>query len=128
MRQLLCSSLVGREPEIEDLEGALNEARAGRGSVVLLSGEAGVGKTRLARELVASARHRSCSVLVGRAMDSPTPPAFGPLTEALLSYFRASGPPDVTDLQAFKPALGRLIPQWRPAGPPSTDDSLVVAR
>lgn len=126
MRQLLCSSLVGRELEFEDLQGALDEARAGRGSVVLLSGEAGVGKTRVARELVASARRRSCSVLVGRAMDSPTPPAFGPFTEALLSYFRASGPPDVPDLQAFKPALGRLIPQWRPAGPASTDDSLVV--
>lgn len=126
MRQLLCSSLVGREPDIEDLEAALDEARAGRGNVILLSGEAGVGKTRLVREFMASARRRSFSVLVGRATDSRTPPAFGPFTEALLSYFRASGPPDAADLQAFKPALGRLIPQWRPADPPSAGDSVVV--
>lgn len=126
MRQLLCPSVVGREPVLELLEAALGEAGAGRGGVILLSGEAGVGKSRLVREAIASARRRKFSVLVGRAMDSCTPPAFGPITEAFLTYFRSSGPPEVPELEAFKPALGRVIPQWRPAAARAADDSVVV--
>lgn len=126
MRQLLCPSLVGRQAEMQLLEGSLRQAGAGRGGVVLLSGEAGVGKSRLARETVASARRQGFSVLVGRAMDSCTPSAFGPITEAFLTYFRTSGPPDVPELQAFKPALARVVPHWRPEVPRPADDSVVV--
>jgi predicted ATPase len=52
----LCPVLVGRDAELGELEDALLAARRGDGSVVLVSGEAGLGKTRLVRELEAVAR------------------------------------------------------------------------
>ena len=44
--------LVGRDPEVAALEGALSGARDGSGGIVLVRGEAGVGKTRLVKEVV----------------------------------------------------------------------------
>lgn len=126
MRRLLSASVLGRDAETRLLEEGLDDAAAGRGGVVLLSGEAGVGKSRLARELVASARRRGLSVLVGRAMDSCTPSAFGPFVEAFLSYFRGSAPPPFPELDPFKPVLARLIPHWTPAARTSPEESLIV--
>src|SRR5439155_13684380 len=76
--------LVGREPELAVLTGALDEASAGRGGVVLLAGEAGIGKTRLAEEALARV-----GVLVLRARTSPegTPP-FGPIASVLRAFLR----------------------------------------
>ncbi|MDQ4130871.1 MAG: AAA family ATPase, partial [Actinomycetota bacterium] len=122
----LCTPVLGREAEIRGLEDALDEAAMGKGGVALLGGEAGVGKSRLVRECISSARRRSFSVLVGRAIDTCSPPAFGPFTEALLSYFRASGPPTLPELDGFKRVLSRLIPDWGPAPEGSPADSLVV--
>jgi DNA-binding SARP family transcriptional activator len=57
--------LVGRDEQLALLEGQLDAAAAGRGGVVLLSGAAGMGKTRLARELAARASARGAQVLWG---------------------------------------------------------------
>jgi len=59
---LVCPVVVGREAELERLEIALEETRYGRGAVVAVTGEAGVGKTRLVDELAARARHRGVTV------------------------------------------------------------------
>ncbi|KAB2885778.1 MAG: AAA family ATPase, partial [Kofleriaceae bacterium] len=48
--------LVGRDRELEELEGALARLAAGFGALYLVSGEPGIGKTRLAAELVERAR------------------------------------------------------------------------
>jgi DNA-binding SARP family transcriptional activator/predicted ATPase/pimeloyl-ACP methyl ester carboxylesterase len=61
--------LVGRADEFERLERALRRAESGTGSTVLLAGEAGIGKTRLVRELAAHARSAGFDVLVGRCLD-----------------------------------------------------------
>jgi hypothetical protein len=53
-----------------------------------LTGEAGVGKSRLAREVSQSARSCGLAVLTGRAVFRPVPVAFRPLTEAVLSGLR----------------------------------------
>jgi DNA-binding SARP family transcriptional activator/tetratricopeptide (TPR) repeat protein len=60
---------VGRERELGELERALLATAAGNGATVLVSGEAGIGKTRLASELATGARARGFEVVVGRCLD-----------------------------------------------------------
>jgi DNA-binding CsgD family transcriptional regulator/tetratricopeptide (TPR) repeat protein len=99
---LLCPIVVGRAHELEALRRALVEARDGRGSVALLVGEAGIGKSRLARELVADATAAGMVVLRGRAVPGGTNIAFRPLADAL--------GPFVGDLTSAGPALEPWIP------------------
>ena len=77
-------TMVGRERELATLVGHLDAARRGQGSLVLISGEAGIGKTRLVEEVAAIARDRRFLVLSGCAMyESLTP--YLPFIEALRS-------------------------------------------
>ncbi|MEU0116304.1 AAA family ATPase [Streptomyces bobili] len=105
-------SLVGRDPHIVLLERALAEARQGRGGVVFLVGEAGVGKSRLAAEAVGRALGAGMRVLRGRSSTTGPAVPFRPLTEALMSLFRGGEPMDDLALGPYRPVLGRLIPDW----------------
>ena len=69
---------VGREGELERLRTAADEAFAGRGQVVMLVGEPGIGKTRTAQELETYARMRGAQVLWGRAHESSGAPPYWP--------------------------------------------------
>jgi len=77
-------ALIEREAELVLLETALERAGDGAGSVVLVSGEAGIGKTTLVRAFVRSASGRA-RVLVGACDDLLTPRVFGPLRDAVRS-------------------------------------------
>ena len=61
--------LVGRGAELARLSAAVERARAGSPAAVLLSGDAGVGKTRLLSELCRQARQSGATVLVGHCVD-----------------------------------------------------------
>ncbi|HEY1015179.1 MAG TPA: AAA family ATPase [Herpetosiphonaceae bacterium] len=78
--------LVGRSQEIGQLQELWNEARQGRGSMVLIEGETGIGKTRLVRELIHRAGGSRALALTGRCTDDPLP--FEPLREAVDGYLR----------------------------------------
>ncbi|HEX5897815.1 MAG TPA: alpha/beta fold hydrolase, partial [Solirubrobacteraceae bacterium] len=76
--------LVGRAEELKGLERALRRAQSGRGSTVLVAGEAGIGKTRLASELATRARAAGFEVLLGRCLDLVgTELPYQPFVEAL---------------------------------------------
>ena len=81
-----CGALIGREFERERLGTALRRATQGTGSIVLLAGEAGIGKTRLAQDL---AKDLETPILWGRAGEGTTAP-YGPIVAALRSYLRLS--------------------------------------
>src|SRR5690349_21974370 len=90
--------LVGREPEQATLRDTLAAALAGRGSLVLIGGEAGIGKTALAEWALAEARQRGAIVLVGRCYDLSETPPYGPWLEALARVPDGVGlaaPPDL---------------------------------
>ena len=117
-RTVLASRLVGRARERELLEHAVAAARAGQGRSVVVLGEAGIGKSRLAREAEALAAEDGLRVLWGRAVETGTPVAFRPLAEALCGGVRSFGLPDSPELQPFRGALGWLVPEWRHGADP----------
>ena len=125
MPQVLCQVLVGRDEEARRLRAALAAAEAGCGGAVFLTGEAGIGKSRLVRETVRAAAELGVTVLVGRAVAGGVPTPFRPFAEALTSAGRAGRLPASAELDPFRPVLGRLIPEWRqPQGTPR-EESLV---
>ena len=79
------AAFVGRARELGELERVLEEARGGRGAIVLIVGEPGIGKTRLASEFAERARDTGFAVLIGRAIDLVgTELPYQPFVEALL--------------------------------------------
>ncbi|HEU5330605.1 MAG TPA: ATP-binding protein, partial [Thermomicrobiales bacterium] len=76
-------ALAGREREQAALREALDAALAGRGALVLIAGEAGIGKTALAEWALAEAAAQGALVLVGRCYDLSETPPYGPWREAL---------------------------------------------
>jgi DNA-binding SARP family transcriptional activator/tetratricopeptide (TPR) repeat protein len=119
--------LVGRAREWEALLGAY-DGIAGDGLAVLLVGEAGIGKTRLAEELAAHARERSAAVLGGRAYEEEAALAYGPLVEALRRRLHED---DTWVAGVGDRALGeaaRLLPDLSAAPPPPLDGPAAQAR
>ncbi|MEO5974960.1 MAG: protein kinase [Ilumatobacteraceae bacterium] len=76
--RLAQGAFVGREGELKRLRHAFDQAYAGRGSVVALVGEPGIGKTRTTQELETYARLRGALVLWGRTHESAGAPAYWP--------------------------------------------------
>jgi len=88
---------VGRERELALLRAALAGAIAGHGRAVLVSGEPGIGKTRLAEELAAYAAGQGAGVCWGRCREGAGAPAFWPWIQILRAQFTAT---DAADLRA----------------------------
>lgn len=126
VQSLLRSPLVGRDDELGDLEAALARARLGHGSLKLVLGEAGIGKSRLVSELALAAQGAGVAVLSGRAPETDRPAPFRPFAEALSARFRGCGPPELPELRPLRGALGRLIPEWRDERLPMVEESLVI--
>ena len=113
--------LVGRDGELRRLLDLLDDAADGRPTHALISGDAGVGKTRLVAELAARATDRGFTVLAGRCAELGDSIPYLPLADALRRAI--TGPePDQTLLDAIasRPVLGRLLPD-RGASPPPAD-------
>lgn len=96
--------LVGRRGECHRLLERLAQTRAGRGGLVLIMGEAGVGKTRLMQEILNELGHQEWQVLSGRCPTLETPPALTAIAEAL----RAGLEEKTLDTQVLK----ELPPAW----------------
>jgi DNA-binding SARP family transcriptional activator len=79
---------VGREDELRELGGALEAALRGRGSVCLIGGEPGIGKSRLADELSERARLVDAEILLGRCWEAGGAPAYWPWVQALRAHLR----------------------------------------
>jgi DNA-binding CsgD family transcriptional regulator len=77
------TSLCGRDAELARLREVLGEASAGGGSVILLVGEAGIGKSRLAGQCAAMAREAGLRVLVGRTTEDDAAPPHWPWLQVL---------------------------------------------
>ena len=95
---------VGREAEATELRRLLDRMLTGHGDVALVGGEPGIGKTRLARELLREARQRGCLCLTGHCDEMAGAPPFAPFIETMEEAVRI-GP------QAVRTALGDVAPE-----------------
>lgn len=80
---------IGRDWEVAQVRAAFRETQAGRGQFFLVSGEAGIGKTRLVGRLAAFAEEEQASVLWGRCWEGEEAPAFWPWIQILRNIIRA---------------------------------------
>ena len=78
---------VGRDRQLDMMLRALDDAVSGRGRVVLLGGEPGIGKTRLAEEFAGQAAALDADVVWGRSWEAGGAPAYWPWTESLRTLF-----------------------------------------
>ena len=122
MAQLVSPVIVGREGELDAVDAALDDARSGNGSVLIVSGEAGIGKSRLAHEAAERARTAGMRVLAGRAVPTGTPVPYRPFAEAMQSGLRDAAAVHESSLDPYRRALGRLLPEVEPE--PSSEQDL----
>jgi tetratricopeptide (TPR) repeat protein len=80
---------VGRSDEMDALKDALEDALSAKGSLAMLVGEPGIGKTRLAEEFCVYAGLRGAHVLVGRGYEGDSSLPYTPFIEALRQYTRS---------------------------------------
>jgi DNA-binding SARP family transcriptional activator len=102
---------VGRRDELERLASDMTAAGAGSGRVVLVTGEAGIGKTRLVDELVAMVGHDAV-VTRGEGYEGGVAPPFWPWVQVLRGVCERADPGDVHDaVERHRTALRQLIPE-----------------
>ena len=107
-------AFVGRERELAELLAKLRAAAGGRGGIVLLLGEAGIGKTRLAQEFMTAARGQGAAVLAGRALEGEGQAPYGPWVEAIERYALDRDPDELRREMGFDaPYIARLVPVIR---------------
>ena len=106
------TALVGRESELAQARQRLDQTVAGHGTVLLLGGEPGVGKTRLAEEVLAEGSQRGCLALTGRCYEMEGTPPFIPWVEMVERF--ASIVPRVACREALgdaAPEVAKIVPE-----------------
>ena len=119
-------TLVGRGPELELLDGALSDAFAGRGGLVAVTGEPGIGKTALARAFVDIAAARGAAWAWGTCWDGGGAPAYWPWVQIARALARRE---DAAGLRAGlgdgAPWIAGLLPELADTlGPPARASDL----
>jgi DNA-binding CsgD family transcriptional regulator len=116
---------VGREAELAALTADLDAAAGGRGGVVLVAGEPGIGKTRLVEELAAQATVCGALVLWGRCWEGEGAPAFWPWIQVVRAYLQTVDPTALrSEMGAGAADIAQLVPSIRdrlpdlPTSPP----------
>ncbi|HVT69401.1 MAG TPA: AAA family ATPase, partial [Trebonia sp.] len=113
--------LVGRDPELARLRGLLQDAAAGRAVTGLVSGDAGIGKSRLVAEAMRTAERDGFTVLCGQCAEIGDSVPYLPFADA----FRTA-PPHVEQAVKARPVLSRLLPDG--GGQPQEADWAGLAR
>ncbi len=103
--------VVGRRAELESLANAWQAASGQHGGLVVVSGAAGLGKSRLTTEAVALARHDGAACLVGRCHESSINQPYGPVVEAIRSALSTVTVDELALPEIWRRELARLVPE-----------------
>ena len=104
---------VGRTEPVQRMIAKLEEASNGCGSVAMLLGEPGIGKTRMLEEFTDLARDQGAMVLRGACYDGEWQRPYGPFAEIILQYARAAEPSELKLFDHSAPILARIAPALR---------------
>src|SRR5438876_2805097 len=125
---LLDGPFLGRAAEFGTLIECYQRVHAGQPQLVLLQGETGIGKSRLASEFVRWAQAQGADVLVGRALQTGRQLPYQPLIDVLRNQLEQEHAPDDLLSDVWLAELSHLLPELRDRYPdlpvPSTVDAL----
>src|SRR6266702_3988165 len=112
---ILCPVLIGRGAELTALRLLVDRARSGKGQLVLLSGEAGIGKSRLVAEAKTYATAQGFLLLQGQCFPTDRSCPYAPLLDLLRSHLATSSREHVdTEMGSLASALSPLLPDLLP--------------
>lgn len=122
-QSVVCPVLIGRAPVLAALERLAEQAWAGRGRTALITGEAGIGKSRVVAEMKARVRQRGMTTLEGHCFEPDRILPYGPLLDLLRSLLASRLAEDLArdlgpaarDLSKVLPELAALVPDRSPA-------------
>jgi predicted ATPase/DNA-binding XRE family transcriptional regulator len=109
--------LIARTEEQARVDAALRDAAQGRGRLIAVCGEAGIGKTRLAQEAMLQARRYGFLIATGRCFEPQRLIPFHPFIEALTTLYEAAPDGSRAEIPTRWPHLTRLIPDHFPDAP-----------
>ena len=121
-----CPILVGREGPVSLIADAIRRLRSGNGAALVVVGEAGVGKTRLAEYLGDAAAAAGLDVVHGRALPEGLGGSLRPVAEMLLELTRDRTVPGDADVAPYVTVLASLVPHWRDPGWSAPAEPVVV--
>src|SRR6266568_4812560 len=125
---LLDGPFLGRTAEFGTLIECYQRAYAGQPQLILLQGETGIGKTRLATEFAGWAQAQGAAVLAGRALQTGRQLPYQPLIDVLRRQLEQEHAPDDLPSDVWLAELSRLLPELRDRYPnlpvPSKDEAL----
>lgn len=111
MQNMQAMQLVGRELEWSEITAQWERALAGQPGIVVLAGEAGLGKSRLQAEFARSAGQQGACVLSGYATRDSEMPGYFPFLVALGAHLRDLGPAATHAPVAHLDALATIFPE-----------------
>ena len=112
---VVCPTVIGRTAELNALHWLLARAKSGQGQVVLLSGEAGIGKSRLVAEAKTYATAQGFLLLQGQCFPTDRSCPYAPLLELLRAHLATTSPEQVaTEMGSLASALSPLLPDLLP--------------
>jgi len=108
------SDFIGRQRELAILATALDQALSGRGQMVMLAGDPGIGKTRLAQELASNAHSLGAKVLWGWCYEHAGAPPYWPYVHPIRNYIETADAHQlIAQIGSGGPAICEIVPELR---------------
>ena len=115
-KSVICPVLVGRADDLAALQAKLEDALRGLGTTVLVSGEAGVGKSRLVSEALANAERGGLRVLRGNCFETHRSLPYAPLLDLIRNFIAGHPGEDLApNFDSTASELSKILPGL-PAG------------